>query len=296
MKHFIKKYKRNIVGSLTGFDRIVLRGTLRMLSFELGMLNFLQRTGVLLKNFGEYVEEQSKILKKSTIKKAVEENRSIIYLTSCKTRKEPIARKIVEEEKITSGLICVLKCVEPCVSYEIFKNKESKKLELKSRNRQCLHYYHYWIDPIFGFMSARIQTWFPFSIQVCLNGREYLANQMKQQNLFHIKEDNCFTYISDFDQAQKLMTSMLELPWPEHLNQIANQLNPTHEQIFSKCKQEYYWSVHQSEMATDLVFDSSRNLDLKYEKLVRGAMTNFSSPDVMNFLGRTLNGNFNTVI
>ena len=27
-------------------------------------------------------------------------------------------------------------------------------------------------------MNARIQTWFPFRIQICLNGREWLARQM----------------------------------------------------------------------------------------------------------------------
>ena len=30
---------------------------------------------------------------------------------------------------------------------------------------------------MFGFMNARIQTWFPFSIQICLKGREWLARQ-----------------------------------------------------------------------------------------------------------------------
>jgi len=26
-------------------------------------------------------------------------------------------------------------------------------------------------------MHARVQTWFPFTIQICLNGREWLAQQ-----------------------------------------------------------------------------------------------------------------------
>ena len=51
-------------------------------------------------------------------------------------------------------------------------------MKLKGERRQCLHLYHYWIDPEFGFMNASLQTWFPFHIQVCLNGREWLARQM----------------------------------------------------------------------------------------------------------------------
>jgi hypothetical protein len=39
--------------------------------------------------------------------------------------------------------------------------------------------YHYSIDPEWGWMNARLQTWFPFHLQVCLNGREWLAQQME---------------------------------------------------------------------------------------------------------------------
>src|SRR5438445_11190318 len=54
----------------------------------------------------------------------------------------------------------------------------TKKLELKLRPGKCLFLYHYQVHPVFGFLNARIQTWFPFSIQVCMNGREWLARQM----------------------------------------------------------------------------------------------------------------------
>ncbi|MFN3323788.1 MAG: hypothetical protein ACK5AZ_09855 [Bryobacteraceae bacterium] len=55
-------------------------------------------------------------------------------------------------------MICVLSCVEPCLSFEVGPNVAKKKLELKHRLRKCLFLYHYWIHPLFGLMSARIQT------------------------------------------------------------------------------------------------------------------------------------------
>ena len=39
-------------------------------------------------------------------------------------------------------------------------------------------------------MYARIQTWFPFNIQVGLNGREWLARQMDKQNLKYRQQGN----------------------------------------------------------------------------------------------------------
>ena len=57
MEQFIQKYDGKVMGVLTGFDRLVLRGTLRDLAVTCGMMDFLWRIGVLLKDFGTYVEK-----------------------------------------------------------------------------------------------------------------------------------------------------------------------------------------------------------------------------------------------
>jgi len=41
MKAFINKYSSKIKGMLSGFDRIVIKGTLKRLSYVEGMLSFL---------------------------------------------------------------------------------------------------------------------------------------------------------------------------------------------------------------------------------------------------------------
>ena len=65
--------------------------------------------------------------------------------------------------------------------------------------------YHYWIDLHFGWMNARIQSWLPFSIQICLNGREWLARMMDHHQIRYRQNDNCFPWIEDVDHAQRLM-------------------------------------------------------------------------------------------
>ncbi len=84
--------------------------------------------------------------------------------------KEAIARKIAERDHIERGLICVLTAIEPCWSREIVRDRAHKRIEAEPRYRKCLPLYHYQIHPRFGFMSARIQ--------ICLNGREWLARSM----------------------------------------------------------------------------------------------------------------------
>jgi hypothetical protein len=67
--------------------------------------------------------------------------------------------------------------------FDVYRNKNEKKLELIYRPRKCLALYHDSIDPQFGWMNARIQSWLPFPIQICLNGREWLARMMDQNRI-----------------------------------------------------------------------------------------------------------------
>lgn len=65
MNQFIQKYQKKVIGVLSGFDRLVLRGTLRAISYTAGMMNLLYDMGVLLKDFNSYVERTTKLLKRS---------------------------------------------------------------------------------------------------------------------------------------------------------------------------------------------------------------------------------------
>ena len=119
--------------------------------------------------------------------------RPVKYLASAGESKEEMARGIAAREKIQEGLVCVLSCVEPCRTFEVYRNRETRKLELVSRTRKCLYLYHYWMQREFGFLNARLQTWFPFPMQVCLNGRVWLARQMDHAGMKCLRQDNCFS-------------------------------------------------------------------------------------------------------
>lgn len=55
MKSFIQKHGKDVMGTLSGFDRLVFRGHIRRLSFVEGMTSYLSSAGVLLKDFGQHV-------------------------------------------------------------------------------------------------------------------------------------------------------------------------------------------------------------------------------------------------
>jgi hypothetical protein len=285
MNKFIAKYGDQITGVLCGFDRLVLRGTLRAIVYAKGMEDYLGNSKVLLKDFARHVQQTSDRLKKASLATAEKLGRTVKYLASSQVSKEEIARSIAAEQKITKGLVCVLTCVEPCSSFDIYRNRETKKLDVVSRRRKCLFLYHYWIHPVFGFLNARIQTWFPFPIQICLNGREWLARQMDAQGLDYVRQGNCFPWVENFDRAQQLMDAQLQTHWPQRLDAIARQLNPIHQEIFRHFGVGYYWTTHQSEWASDIAFREPATLRRLFPILLRHATTTLGSPQILRFLG-----------
>jgi hypothetical protein len=288
VEDFLFKHAADVMGVLAGFDRLVFRGTLRMLAHHLGMMQYLWAQKVLLKDFAAHSKAVTQQLIEASEAYARRIGRPVVYLHSSAINKEERARAIARRDGIEQGLICILTAVEPCVSYDIIRDRKAQRLLLRPRHRKCLYLYHYQIDPTFGFMHARIQTWFPFSIQICLNGREWLGRTMDAAGLGYQRKDNCFTWLEDPARAQRLMARQVQAAWPKLLDRIAHSLNPRHSAMFRAFPVHYYWTVHQSEWATDILFRSSAALARLYPRLVQHGLTSFLSPDVMRFLGRAV--------
>lgn len=291
MLRFLQKHAEKIIGVLSGFDRLVLRGSLRGIAYAGGMTGFLCNRRILRKDFGDFAQAATERLKAETLAYAEALNRQVVYLASAKTNKEDVALSIAAKDTVREGLVCVISCVEPCLCFDVQKNASQHKLEIVMRQRKCLHYYHYRIDPVFGWMSARIQTWLPFPVQVCVNGREWLARRMDEQGLSYRRADNCFLWIEDFAKAQQAMDLQLCTDWPKELGRVAALLSPAQDKIL-RGPVPYYWTTHQSEWATDLAFKDRRSLAAVYPRLLLHGITSFSSADVMRFLGKKLDPRF----
>src|SRR5712692_557260 len=286
MNRFTAKYADRLVGTLSGFDRLVFRGTLRRLSFVEGLQGYLWERKVLLKEFGAHAQAVTERVKEACLAVARTAQVPVQYLDSADTSKEEVARTIAHERGVTAGPVCLLTCVEPFVGFDIYRNAAKKKLELVSRYRKCLHYYWYEFHPQCGFLNLRLRSWFPFDVQVCLNGREWLARQLDQAGLGYERADNCFTSLEDFPRAQALLDAQLQSDWPTLLEGIATRLFPLREELFGDFCPNYYWTTYQSEWATDLVFGDPAWLRRLYPLLVRHGMTTLASADVLRFLGR----------
>ena len=286
MDRFIARHAAEIIGVLSGFDRLVFRGTLIPLVIRGGMYCFLTRVGVRLLDFKKYVLSVSQRVKEAALSEAVRLGRPVRYLSSSRVDKEAFARQLLEEHPVDEGLVCAFTVVEPGSSFEYHKSSDRSARGLRLRTRKCLHVYHYYLDRTFGWCGARIQTWFPFKVQVWLNGREWLATELVRRGVEFRRDRNCVFWAEDLPRAQRQLDHQLRRNWPHALRRFARRLNPEHTRIFRPWPMDYYWSVYQSEWATDVLFASPRALARLYPTLTSYATTHFQSRDVMGFLGR----------
>jgi hypothetical protein len=292
MERFLTRHKDRIVGTITGFDRMLFRGTLRCLSHPKGMQRFLSCQRVLLKDYGQFVQRLSQEISEHGKAWAAQLGRPYQYLTSSSFSKETLAREIMERDEIKQGLVCVLAAVEPCRTISVRPNRQLKKLELVSQSRHCKHLYFYFVDREFGLMHIRLQTWLPFSIQVCLNGRRWLGNQLQQAGIAFVQHDNTFTEIADLDRGQKFMDQLMQRNFAVYLNRLTQVISPLARHPEWKLPKGYYWSFQEVETATDVMFRDADSLARLYPSLLQHAMLVCKSQDVLRFLGRRVQSTF----
>jgi hypothetical protein len=82
---------------------------------------------------------------------------------------------------------------------------------------------------------------------------------------------------------------MQHTDWPKELNRLADAANPARAAIMAKCPKDYYWSIEESEWASDVMFKNRSALAAVYPNLVRHGMLCLNSQEVLRFLGRKVN-------
>ncbi len=181
MQTFLQQHSDHIHGVLSGLDRVRFRGTLRSICYADGLSRYLGFLKVLLVAFKSFFDGTARRLKLATERLAATTPVGKVVYLSGTIDKEAVVHDLIRQHAVAddfTGVIAVLSCVENCRSFQLYKNAATRMLELVSAQRKCLHYYIYLRHPRFGMMHIRLMTWFPMSVQICLNGREWLARQL----------------------------------------------------------------------------------------------------------------------
>lgn len=286
MNRFLQQQAKLVSGMISGWDRLRLRGTLMRICHPGGLSSFFHASGRRFEQFKDFAIECSQQMKKAAVQAAERLGRPVTYLPTPRISKEEVARQCAKDDEITQGLVCCLTALEPSCSFVIRRDKASGRFEFKQARPNCLHVYHYYLHPIFGLMHVRLQTWLPFGLSICINGREWLGRQMDAAGIKYLRKENCFLQIDDVPAAQRMLDEQVRFDWKPALDELADSIAPTLGQVLAPVPMNYYWTIAESEWASDFMFNRTADLAQLYPALLHHAMTDFGSPDVMRFLGK----------
>ncbi len=282
LSRFVTKFTRLIVAVLSCFDRVIFKGHLALsapheLEYFVDCVLKVRRS-VFMKTVAPHYSGLLVAHAQDWARKA---RRIYMYRTG-QFRKDEWAHHLIRNQGISEGLVGILCTQETCPSFALVPGP--KRPQFVSRPRQQRVLYYYFLDPQFGLIHVRLQTWLPFTVQVYVNGHEWLAQQMVEKKLGFVQQHNAFTQLDDSKEAQRIANRFRQLNWPRILDRWARQVNPLLRDLFSGYR--VHWVVDQAEYATDLLFTSRAALAGLYRSLLDYAVLTFTPKDILRFLGR----------
>lgn len=288
MEKLIKRFSGIVKGSIAGFDRIVFKGFILPLMFAKGAMSFCRANGILNKNYKKWMMEQTAYIVEISDQYAKDNSgQGITHIPTWRVRKEALAHERQRAEQIENGLIGVWSCLESGYSYRARYCEKIGYPQLRNYQTRCKHLYFYFDDDEFGFMNIRLQTWFPYHIQICLNGREWLRRCLERQGIHFLAHSNKFLHIADYHAAQRLLDNQLDVRFTNLLNGFVSIAFPMMREILGP-HLSYYWTMWQSEWAADLIFASPGQLNSIMDSLLRHAHMTGTSTRVLRYLDRPL--------
>jgi hypothetical protein len=283
---FCTKHEAAISGVLSCFDRVIFRGY-TPLSYPGGIESWFFQQKVPLKSFKEFAPQIAERIKSHVRQAVTAAGGEFRHLC----RKEPMeeqARRIAREKGIREGIVCGYSQMETCRTYRFWYDNGRPRLKKDFRN--CPVLYVFLVHAVLGLIHVKIETWFPLTMQVYVNGHDFVANKLDAAGVKYSLHDNAFTRVDDMSSAQGHADRFAKLNWPKLLGDLAARFNPLIGRELRKG--DYYWVVDQAEYATDVIFKDRSRLASLYPRLLEHALACFTAEDVLRFLGRKLNANF----
>jgi hypothetical protein len=284
-----EKYREELYGVLHCYDRVIIKGHLQSLCYAKGMTGYLYAHQIRIFDYPQFAQALRDEIRTHAEAVAQENGLQIEFIRSSKAfRKEDRIQAVLERRGTHPGLVHIFAAMEPCRAYEPWHNKATGKTYVRDCTGKCLHYYFYFMDETLGLGYLRVATWCPFEIQFYFNGHNWLAAQLRQQDIAFVQHDNAFLQIADFDLANQLAAQLEGVALHAQLDDLAQRYCP----VGATLELPYQWSIFQAEYATDLVFKDPQTVQAFYPSLLEALIQTVQPVDIATFLGRKLHSNY----
>ncbi len=146
-------------------------------------------------------------------------------------RKDDLVNRYRARSQPREGVVLIGVAQEKMSSFRASKKTGSRGGVFFDFRRQPVavnHYYFYVHDPDWGPAFLKIGSYFPFPVKLCLNGHEWVKQQLRRERVAFQALDNGF----------------LSCRWPDRLQQICDALGPEHlRSFFDRWSQRLPWPL-----------------------------------------------------
>ena len=188
-----------IAFSYSCFDRLLLHGYIRPLQFGGGIVSFLRQRRQAKLVSPDYLRRISTDYHRWVEEQACQAGLDIVTPPADVRRQdwvEPYYRHLGGQP----GVAVILKCRERA---RVAACYPSRAYHIEPTWRYVNLYYFYLQDAQLGRCFLRLCPYFPFDAQVCLNGHEWLAQQLRAEGIAFRKQDNAFLACANPERLQE---------------------------------------------------------------------------------------------
>ena len=149
MQAICERYRDHITGVLSCFDRVILEGNIPGACYGHGMESFLNKKGILFKDYPKFAERLNLEIRDNIERIARQSRLTIEFISRPRdVRKEARVQEILDRRGTEPGIVHIFSAMETCSCYEPARFNCS--LRIRGRIGKCLHYYVYLIDQTLG--------------------------------------------------------------------------------------------------------------------------------------------------
>jgi hypothetical protein len=263
--------QKHVVLELESIDRLYLNGYIPQLTTVQGMAGFIRHhlghrfastksVEALTRDFVQRIQEM------------IQEQQIPLVRFSKGVRKDDVMKERLRQFKAEEGVVFVgvaqEKCAVPRTVRKTFANGANVPWLVMSTAMVNV-YYFYCKDRDFGPFFIKFCSYFPYGIKLCLNGHEYLKQQLAQRGVAFEALDNGLLGCADLALAQKICANLNAEKIDRMFRKWLRRLPHPYSTKTRRAGYRYQLSIWQAEFSLTQVWDKPAHGREFFEQVIR---------------------------
>lgn len=264
--------ENHVTFSLEGLDRLYLNAYVPILQTEAGVAYYFREchnkrvasTILMAPMTQRFVE---------LLKAFIQSNKLDVVRFKSGQRKDDVTQHYLQQYPNKIGLLYAGVAQEKFNTFRTTKERDEQTGQSRAKiyrsSVMCNQYYFYLVDEEFGPLFIKMASYFPYTMRICMNGHEYLKQQLKKEGIAFEALDNGLFSCANPKRAQAIMDQLNEQTIEATVRKWLKILPSPFTQADHDFGIHYDLSMLQAEFALTQVFDKPRHGRAFFEEVIR---------------------------